>query len=403
MIKAGRRRGRMAALSIRRAGITLGLAGFLIGGAAVAPSPVGAAAFADQHRTGWRIVPSPNGSAAADNTLMQVSAGPTASGWAVGYDGYSGNFRTQIQRWNGAKWTVVASPSPSNLDNVLPGVATQSATSAWAVGYDSHVVRPWVFHQALIEHWNGPTWRLVPSPQAGARDSELWGVTALSATSAWAVGNENIGTCPNPTQCFQFRPLVEHWNGRAWTLVRVPSPPLPGTGASLFGVAATSPHNIWAVGDYATGKRFEPLIEHFNGTRWALLPAPVTGSAGLNRISMLTPSNGWAVGSRGGARTLALIEHWNGHRWATARTPAVAGSSLAGVLALSPRLAWAIGSAAAPHGYRRTFIERWNGRAWAITPSPHHQPASELFGIAGTRQQLWAVGDALTNTLILRH
>jgi hypothetical protein len=77
----------------------------------------------------------------------------------------------------------------------------------------------------------------------------------------WAVGNENTGTFPT----FRFRPLVEHWDGHAWTLMPVPSPPLTSTGATLASVAATSPRNIWAVGNYATGTRFQPLIEHFNG------------------------------------------------------------------------------------------------------------------------------------------
>jgi hypothetical protein len=370
----------------------------LFGGATVAPGPLGPAAFAAGHRAGWSIVPSPNGSAAADNTLVQVSAGSAASAWAVGYGGHNGNFRTQIQRWNGARWAVVPSPSIGPLNNVLDGVTTLSATSAWAVGYTSVNGSPIAYHRALIEHWNGSTWRVVPTPRAGPSDSDLWGVTALSATNAWAVGNQNTGTFPT----FRFRPLVEHWNGATWQLVRVPSPPLTGTGASLFGMAATSPRNIWAVGDYATATGFQPLVEHFNGTRWALIRAPVAGSAILSQVSLLTPTDGWAVGLRG-ASTQALIEHWNGQHWATTATPAIAGSSLADVLALTPHLAWAVGSAAAPHGDTRTLIERWNGQAWALTPSPNRPPSSQLLGIAGTPQHLWAVGDALTNTLILRH
>jgi hypothetical protein len=378
--------------------MTLGLAGIVLGGAAVAPGPLAPAAFAAGN-PGWSIVPSPNGSAVADNALVQVSADSATRTWAVGYDGYNGNFRTLIQRWTGTKWAVVPSPSIGPLDNVLSGVATASRTSAWAVGYTS-VNRPLrIYHRAMIEGWNGRTWRVVRTPRAGTSDSDLWGVTALSATNAWAVGNENIGV-------FRFRPLVEHWTGTAWQLVRVPSPPLTWVGASLGGVTATSPRNIWAVGDYAVGKRFQPLIEHFNGTRWALVPAPVAGSAILDRVSMLTPTDGWAVGQRGDSastQTQALIEHWNGRRWTIARTPAIPGGSLGDVLALSPHLARAVGSAAAPHGYTRTLIERWNGRAWAIIRSPNRQPASELIGIGGTQQHLWAVGAALTNTLILRH
>ena len=105
-----RRRGRVAARSVRRAGVILVLAGFVLGGAAVAPSPLAPEAFAAGASTGWSIVPSPNGARNGDNTLVQAAAGPAANAWAVGYDNAAGNFRTLIQRWNGAGWVVVASP-----------------------------------------------------------------------------------------------------------------------------------------------------------------------------------------------------------------------------------------------------------------------------------------------------
>jgi hypothetical protein len=388
--------GLVVALSARYAAVALGVAGVVFGGGAVAPGGAGAAAVAGPG-TGWSIVASPNGTRFGDNTLMEVSAGSAASAWAVGYTGGAGTFRTMVQRWNGSRWAVVPSPNVSSLDNVLSGVDTVSADDAWAVGYANRATPRGLFHRSLIEHWNGSTWRVVPAPQAGTSDNDLWAVTALSATNVWAVGNQNVGR-------FTFRPLVQHWNGRAWTLVRVPSPPLTGTGASLFGVAAGSPRDIWAVGGYDTGTRFQPLVEHFNGDRWASIPAPVAGSAVLNRVSLLPSGTGWAVGARGaGPHARALIERFNGRRWAAVPTPQVPGSSgLVDVLALTPHLAWAVGSYSSRPGANRTLIEKWNGDAWRVTRSPGPRPSSELLGIAGTPQHLWAVGDALTNTLILR-
>ena len=383
----------MVALSARYAAAAVGVAGVVLSIGAVAP---GAAAAGPG--TGWSVVASPNGARFGDNTLMEVSAGSAASAWAVGYAGGAGTFRTMVQRWNGSRWAVVPSPNVSPLDNVLAGVDTVSADDAWAVGYANRVTPRGVFHRALIEHWNGSTWRVVPAPPAGTADTDLWAVTALSATNVWAVGNENVGR-------FTFRPLVEHWNGRAWTLVRVPTPRLTGTGASLFGVAAASPRDIWAVGGYDTGTRFQPLIEHFNGDRWTIVPAPVAGSAVLNRVSLLPSGTGWAAGSQGAPpHARALVERFDGRRWAVAPTPQVPGSSsLVDVLALTPRLAWAVGSYSQRPGANRTLIEKWNGHAWTVTPSPGPRPSSELLGIAGTPQHLWAVGDALTNSLILRH
>ena len=42
----------------------------------------------------------------------------------------------------------------------------------------------------LIMHWNGKRWRLVHFA-AGSKFGELYGVSALSATDAWAVGFAN--------------------------------------------------------------------------------------------------------------------------------------------------------------------------------------------------------------------
>lgn len=55
----------------------------------------------------------------------------------------------------------------------------------------------------VIEHWNGRTWTLVPTPAAGI----LTGVATASAASAWAVG---FWTASGNA-------VIEHWDGTAWT------------------------------------------------------------------------------------------------------------------------------------------------------------------------------------------
>jgi hypothetical protein len=45
-------------------------------------------------------------------------------------------------------------------------------------------------------------------------------VVALSATDAWAVGEANIPVAKG----YLSRPLVEHWNGTQWMVVPSPNP-----------------------------------------------------------------------------------------------------------------------------------------------------------------------------------
>src|ERR1700680_1950347 len=85
-------------------------------------------------------------------------------------------------------------------------------------------------------------WQVVPSPNPGANtvsDTNFTGVSATSATHAWAVGI-------NMTSDALLHPLLEHWDGHSWKVVKAPEP--PGRQSEFHGVDALSPTNVWAVG-----------------------------------------------------------------------------------------------------------------------------------------------------------
>ena len=64
-------------------------------------------------------------------------------------------------------WAHTKSPNTGTGDNDLFGIAATSAHDAWAVG--EYFVG--VNTRTLIEHWNGKSWRIVHSPNAGATNS----------------------------------------------------------------------------------------------------------------------------------------------------------------------------------------------------------------------------------------
>jgi hypothetical protein len=141
-----------------------------------------------------------------------------------------------IIHWNGRAWTQEPSPTPAGLGSELYGVAAISASDAWVVG-DTVTAGG---DNPLIEHWNGRSWTLVPSPALGA-SGQLAAVADLSPDSAWAVGGGIL--CPGQGAMT----VIEHWNGRSWALV-----PSPASG-ELTGVVATSPASAWAVGFWTVG------------------------------------------------------------------------------------------------------------------------------------------------------
>ena len=267
---------------------------------------------------GWAKVTSPNPGGVHGSFLLGVTAAGPSDAWAVGYFSTGKTIKTLIERWNGHRWTQVASPSPGGLyaRSALNGVAAAGRSGAWAVGYYfGPPVRP------LIEHWNGRRWKFVPSPNPGGRaGGELNAVTTTGASGAWAVGNLGTSTVAEA--------LIEHWNGRAWKQV-TSSRPADSRGSDLTAVGARSPAGTWAAGYYFADTRTDPavftLIERWNGHTWKQEPSPSPGgtiSSGpdqstLQAVCAVSPSQAWAAGSysSGNPRGKILTEHRTGGTW----------------------------------------------------------------------------------------
>jgi hypothetical protein len=313
--------------------------------------------------------------------LHSVSAVSSTEAWAAGYylDAGTDTQRTLTEHWNGSSWSAIASPNVGSINNYLLGVSAVSASDAWAVGYDGQF-------NNLIEHWNGSSWSVVASPNVGF--SIFYGVSAVSSTDVWAVGMANDLT------------LIEHWNGSAWSVVASPN---RGTHTnSLSGVSALSGANAWAVG-YRGGASdsVHTLIEHWNGTAWSVVASPSSGYEDfLNGVSASSGTNVWAVGSDD---SQTLTEHWDGSAWSVVASPNVgsAGSVLSGVSALSGTNAWAVGASITDTGGQETLIEHWDGSTWSVAASPNvSESSNQLFGVdAVSGTQVWAVGDSYQGNL----
>jgi hypothetical protein len=185
--------------------------------------------------TAWSIVPSPN-AGSVYNELYGVAVVSANDVWAVGSYGDSlYTFQTLLEHWNGTAWSIVPSPNVGSGPNELKGVAVVSTNDVWAVGnyYNGAT------YQTLLEHWNGTTWSIVPSPNVGSDHNKLDGIAAVSANDVWAVGYYDSGTIAHDT-------LVEHWNGTSWVVVPSPN---PGPGRNeLKAMTAVSANIVWAVG-----------------------------------------------------------------------------------------------------------------------------------------------------------
>jgi len=182
----------------------------------------------------------------------------------------------------------------------------------------------------------------VPSPSPGNAFNDLNGVRVVSASDAWAVGDYANGGTSKKT-------LILHWDGAAWKQVISPSPGGSGNDNYLFAAAATSAHDVWAVGEIVTSTGIRTLILRWNGSKWARVASPDPGGPAkdnrLNAVAVTSTSGAWAVGSyENGTGQRNIVLHWDGRRWVHVATPGLGTSNgLSGVAATSASTVWAVG------------------------------------------------------------
>lgn len=318
--------------------------------------------------------------------------------------------RTLIERWNGTSWSTVTSPNATQYYNELRDVDASSATNAWAVGYanGSSGVNG-MPRNALALRWNGTSWSTVATPQPGMNFRQLYGVKAVSASDAWAVGWYYDTSLHGEA-------LILHWNGTAWTQVGAPDPGTSGT--TLEGIAGTAAGDLWAVGSYSNsgekGVLAHPLALHYDGATWSRTPMPESGTGTfLHSVTAVSSNDVWAVGSKNGY-SAPVAYHWNGTAWSevpTAPTGGTGNNILYGVAGTAGDQVWAVGYASSA-GQSQPIVQRWNGTAFTGETVPQQEIGGLLYAVAatggptvfaaGTRWDLNETGSLSDRTLSMR-
>jgi len=236
-----------------------------------------------------------------------------------------------------------------------------------------------------------PAWRVVDSPNPDPAHDAIFGMAAISANDVWAVGDYGTRTGLN-------RALTLHWDGTSWTNVPCPVPGSGTTYHTLNAVSAVSSNDVWAVGGIgesldanpSTGKYNHSLIMHWDGTQWTRLSS--SSSANWDEftgVSAVSANDVWAVGEAIRGYNNSLVVHWDGTSWTEHSAPTVLYAGLDDVAALSPTAVWTIGS--------RT-IYRWDGSSWSTAASA----PGDLHTIrALSANDIWAGGNVGEATLLM--
>jgi hypothetical protein len=192
------------------------------------------------------------------------------------------------------------------------------------------------------------SWAIVPSPSINGDDNFLAAVSCASAAFCEAVGALSAQRVTSP--------LIDSWNGKRWATTKTPQ-----TRGQLDAVSCASATACAAVGFTRLG----PLAERWNGTRWSIVPAAPKPSGELVGVSCSSASACTAVGADNNG---PLIESWNGTRWSVVPSPRKPNGLLDAVSCVSPTLCTAVGENGLPPS--EPLIESWNGTSWSVVPSP---------------------------------
>ena len=332
----------------------------------------------------WTIVSSPNALPSTHNDLHGVGCAAATDCWAVGSTHNGSAAQTLALRWNGASWSVVASPSTQPTEaNVLRAVACGTAGDCFAVGQ----VQGGDATQALALRWTGGAWARVATA-APAADGTLFGVACAGA--CWSVG---FGQIEGLAQA-----RVERWDGSAWAPIAAPNYTAPQNN-TLLGVACPAAGDCWAVASYFNGAVQQTLIEHWDGQAWRVHESPNAGASQSNilyAVECVATDDCWSVGyalADTGWQTLTL--HWDGAVWSIVPSPNVPGGNnfLTDLACVSSTDCWAVGFHDA--GVYQTLALHWDGAQWSVADSANTDLASEnrLAAVHCTASaDCWAVG-----------
>lgn len=244
-------------------------------------------------------------------------------------------------------------------------------------------------------------------------DGSLSDVYALSANDVWAVGQQGIW------DVWQNRGTIRHWNGTSWAEAAIRD----ATGAdNLRGVTATSPSDVWVVGDGHDGvpylangdltgfDRVRPQQLRVGDWLGGIDARPgrvvavgsrenngliVTGEHGAwtaqatkEKGTLYAVSGVFAVGDNG---DVPLIMKYADNAWKSVPVPSIPGGYLRDVQTDGAKRAIAVGGVHTADGRLEPLLLAWDGKKWERQKTTAGR--ARLYGVTGDgKGRYWIAG-----------
>ena len=246
----------------------------------------------------WSVFPNPKFPPNSEATLFALTSTSANDIWAVGnFIQIDKNLDFNLfEHWDGTAWTATTVRVTKSPFESLSGASADATNDAWAVGFQGFAP------QILAKHWDGTKWRTAATPQVAGNNNKLNAVLALAPNNVWVVG---LST-PTGEQQSATLTLIEHFDGTSWSVVPSPNvgPNSDFQSNQLLGLTANSPDDIWAFGSFLStdGLQTLTLVLHWDGTSWTIVSSPdPTKGKSLNDLLFAgvvpSPGNVWIFGA----------------------------------------------------------------------------------------------------------
>ncbi len=241
-------------------------------------------------------------------SIYAISMSSASEGWAAGDFDY-------MLHYKDGTWTEVASPVSSTIESI----SALAANNVWAVAGDT------------VAHYNGSRW----VTQTVGSKIGLKSIQMLSSNEGWAVGGS----------------VILHYKNGQWG--RDDSWKTDTTNTVFLSLSMLSPGDGIAVGEVFLDKpqrtahsyssmTVEGIVYHYHNGSWTK-DATFDGSAysDLTAAAMVTPDEGWVVGTRVGDDIRTVILHYKSGKWSEDYSSSDVDLG-AGLSMLSPNEGWAV-------------------------------------------------------------
>lgn len=243
--------------------------------------------------------------------------------------------------WNGVEWTQEG-PFSGVPNQDIDGISMLSYTDGWAVG-----------QSAKFYHWDGTSW----NEEFDLGGTQLRDIDCVDSQNCWAVGNSG---------------KIFEYNGTAWTEF------VDFGSRTIRDVHCANVSDCWAVGN---NKRFY----EYDGGGWSEL-TPISGNDRVNGVYCNSETDCWAVGNS------AKIYQYDGSTWS--QFVDLGSRRFEAVFCAETNDCWAVG--------QNSTFARYDGSAWNIVSVS--LPNEVYTDVACfTKNDCWAVGTRSGSSEVIVH